>query len=159
MSEEWDRRKGERANAHAAFGSYLDMGVARSITKLSSLLNAPRSTLASWSRRWDWVARADAYDRWVEESARAQNRERLLAGRRHAAALGERSLRLVSERLSRLAPEEVPVSQLLPIAVKAYALLCAAVGADDGLSSETGVSVHVNFVSPQLAEGNSDHES
>jgi hypothetical protein len=69
----WDRRDGEPARAYGAFRAYRDAGPARTVSRLE--LASPR-TLERWSTRWDWPARAVA---WDDETHRLEDLRRLEA--------------------------------------------------------------------------------
>lgn len=68
MSKPWEQREDESSKAYAAFMTYLELGPDRSIDKAATA-SAPQKSRKSrawhwqsWSRRFDWVARAGAYD-------------------------------------------------------------------------------------------------
>lgn len=58
----WDRRPDESAVAYEAFAAYRDMGPARSQESVSEALSKSRQLLSRWAARFDWVARAAAFD-------------------------------------------------------------------------------------------------
>lgn len=62
----WDRKKAESEQAHAAFLTYRDMGVNRSIERLSLPEQEgggkSRATIGRWSSRYSWVERCRAWD-------------------------------------------------------------------------------------------------
>jgi hypothetical protein len=67
----WDRRDGETSQAYAAFRQYRDLGPSRRVDRMS---NVSVITVQRWSARWDWVARATA---WDDEQAMIEDSERL----------------------------------------------------------------------------------
>jgi hypothetical protein len=73
MSERkaWDRREHETSLAYEAFRQYRDLGPSRRVDAMS---NVSVVTCQRWSRRWDWVARATA---WDDAQHMAEDAERL----------------------------------------------------------------------------------
>src|SRR5512143_200055 len=82
MANAWERRKGESAKAFTHFQTYLRMGpMERSYVKVAAELQVPFGNVDYFSRKWDWVERADAWDRHQE----ALNFERFERQRERAA--------------------------------------------------------------------------
>ena len=82
----WERRSGESAEAYAAFSLYRDMAyrtedakgnikisdvplVRRSARAVAVQVGKNESLLERWSVTWDWVNRAEAYDRFIDAEA------------------------------------------------------------------------------------------
>lgn len=82
----WERRDGESAEAYAAFSEYRDMAYRakdadgketikdtpvcrRSIRLVGEKLGKSEGLLERWSSQWDWLRRAEAYDRYVDAEA------------------------------------------------------------------------------------------
>jgi hypothetical protein len=57
----WERLPGESAAAYNAWRAYLEMQPPRSITNLARQLNRGRAMLGTWSSRWRWQRRLEAY--------------------------------------------------------------------------------------------------
>lgn len=77
----WEQLPGESAKAFAAFCAYRDLGVQRSISTAyrqasGSSASAP-GTWTSWSTEFEWVSRAEAYDRHLEQIRLAARDERI----------------------------------------------------------------------------------
>jgi antitoxin component of MazEF toxin-antitoxin module len=68
----WDRQRGESRKAYAAFCAYRDFGVARSQVKVAKQLGKSETLVARWSAKWQWVARADGFDRYQDEELRKE---------------------------------------------------------------------------------------
>ncbi|MEL3905102.1 MAG: hypothetical protein P1P63_08355 [Treponemataceae bacterium] len=75
MAEQWERQRGESALQYAYFKTYLDMGVTRTIAKVQQKTNKSLTYLNTLSSRNNWVSRADAYDRYIDEMSRKENIE------------------------------------------------------------------------------------
>jgi len=65
----WDRMPDESTKAYEAFCVYRDMGVDRSLVNVSQKVTKSREYLARLSSKWDWVARARAYDMHLDKEA------------------------------------------------------------------------------------------
>lgn len=64
----WKARKGEPANCRQAFEYYLSLPLdKRSFTAVANSTKHTNSTISNWSRKWDWQARARAYDAHIAE--------------------------------------------------------------------------------------------
>ncbi|MGP1455868.1 MAG: hypothetical protein ACTTJ7_08980 [Treponema sp.] len=75
MAEKWERQEGESARQYAYFLAYLDMGALRTILKVQEKTNKSLTYLNTLSSRNNWLARADAYDRYIDEITRKENIE------------------------------------------------------------------------------------
>jgi hypothetical protein len=71
MSASWERQPGETEAAYVAFCSYRDLGAERSLNAAYSTdgKRAP-GQWAKWSAQNQWVARAEAYDDYLEGEVR-----------------------------------------------------------------------------------------
>jgi hypothetical protein len=91
----WDRLPEETTRAFEAFRVYLRLGASRSLAATQAAIRGERAgnararsgTYGVWSRRFRWVARADAYDRHL---TREHQRACEDAVRRQAEAEAER---------------------------------------------------------------------
>jgi hypothetical protein len=103
----WDRREGETAQAYAAFRVYRDLGPLRTVDKM---MGVARTSAQRWSRRWDWQARAVAWDDSVHQE---EDRARLEAIRTmhstHQAA-GRAAMAKALQVLNALKPSDVPAT-------------------------------------------------
>lgn len=68
----WEQQPGESAKAFEAFAIYRDMGVERSVRKVTQRLNKSLTLIGKWSSRYNWPERALAYDRDLDRQAHAQ---------------------------------------------------------------------------------------
>lgn len=81
--EPWEQQKGERSKAFMLFCIYRDLGPLRSLEKCSIKYHEDHNDnlnirqFGEYSRKYDWVARAAAYDQHLDELERAQLEEEL----------------------------------------------------------------------------------
>lgn len=82
--EEWDMRPdlGETDKTYKYFCAYRDMNVQgrnkRSIREVQKQFDVQLATIAAHSRRFRWVERAKAYDKYLEKSRRARFEDELI---------------------------------------------------------------------------------
>lgn len=58
----WDCQPGETAKAYQAFVTYRDIGPDRTVQRTANELGKNYTTVNAWSRKWEWAARAGAWD-------------------------------------------------------------------------------------------------
>ena len=75
MAEKWERQEGESAKQYEYFKMFLDLGALRTIPKVQEKTNKSLTYLNTLSSRNNWIARADAYDRYIDEITRKENIE------------------------------------------------------------------------------------
>ena len=68
----WERQIGESGQAYEAFAVYREAGKSRTVSAVVKQLGKSRSLLDRWKARWDWEARAAAYDNDIERQAKEQ---------------------------------------------------------------------------------------
>lgn len=146
MSNEWDRRSNEPPKAFRAFTIYRDMGPSRSIDKAylsfsqqhTAIEKQPSGKRAAgiwqdWSRTYDWVKRAAAYDEWIDKELQKQ----ILEERVNAVIeMNQRHINMakamqgkVIQRLQSIQPEDLKpfdVRSWFEIAVKIERLILGA---------------------------------
>lgn len=71
----WDRRDDEGAKAYAAFELYRDLMGPRTIAAVAAKCQKSVSLLNRWSQRYEWPARAAAFDAQVSARVAAQSIE------------------------------------------------------------------------------------
>lgn len=64
----WDRQDDETSEAFQAFAVYRDLGPTRSLTMAAPQAGYCRRQMKEFSRKYDWVARARAWDRRVDQA-------------------------------------------------------------------------------------------
>jgi len=75
MTEKWDRQEKETPRQYDYFKTFLDLGALRSIPKVQQKCGKSATYLEKLSSRNNWIARADAYDRYIDEIIRKENIE------------------------------------------------------------------------------------
>lgn len=104
-SEPWERLAGETSLAYSAFRQYRDLGPTRTVDQLHGVA---RTSAERWSSRWDWPARATA---WDDEVHRLEDRQRLEAIRSmhetHQRA-GRAAMAKAIAALQALQPTDIP---------------------------------------------------
>jgi hypothetical protein len=93
-SQPWERQSFETSRAWLGFSVYRLMGPQRSLEKVSQQLHKSKVLLGRWSRRYDWVERAKAWDCY---EAKVVN-EKVLAG---TASMRERQVALAMQMQAR----------------------------------------------------------
>lgn len=85
MALPWEKSDEESAPAFAAFATYRDLGVNRSIAKACEIEGKNPSLLKRWSGEHNWVVRVNAYDRHLDNLLRQSVAEEIVKmGERHA---------------------------------------------------------------------------
>ncbi len=70
MRTEFDQLPKESAKAFAAFKTYLELGPERSVELVSKKLSKSRQFLQTWAKKFDWAARARAFEQHFNEIQR-----------------------------------------------------------------------------------------
>lgn len=136
MAAPWEQLPGESAKAYLGFCTYRDLGPDRCLDQASRAYHQPQGeqgdqaghkprasgTIRRWAQRWNWSARALAWDRELE---RVKRQEQLAAvqemGERHAREAMMLQTKAV-ERLRQLRPEELKPHDTLAYLVEAAKL-------------------------------------
>lgn len=113
--EVWEVMPGEKGEEYKLFCAYRDMskvapGVAyekRSIRKLATQIGVQRQRLDRLSVKYNWVARAEAYDTYMAERIRQENEAQIIKMRQEHALLAQQMLRKATKRLLTIPDEAV----------------------------------------------------
>lgn len=97
--EPWEKQPGESRPAFANFVLYRDLGPRRSLSKAAADSPRTASNFADQSRRNGWVARAEAYDDYMDRRYREERENELLAAERQEAQLGRTMTALAARRI------------------------------------------------------------
>lgn len=75
----WGRlvSKGESSENHNAFRHYTSLGPSRTFALVAERVDASYSTVLKWAREYDWVKRASAWDKYVDEQYETELQERV----------------------------------------------------------------------------------
>ena len=138
MASPWEQQAGESAKAYAAFCLYRDLGSRRSLDEASRSYHqrsgrqakpppsrrTPRAsgTIRRWAQRYNWQARARA---WDQESERIKQAEQHAAIQEMAERHAKEALMIQNkavERLRQLRPEELGARETLAYLVEAAKL-------------------------------------
>lgn len=161
----WDKRPDETSKAYDAFVTYRDLGPKRSIAaayrQQPSKENAPNTggIWLTWSSRHSWVARAQAYDQYLDRMKRLERerqqleeitafRQRARQAAAAASGLAIAVLRKTAKRIEDVDPKEIKVGQI-PAFIRATASLL-----DTGLNAEAqaiGVEQLEDFLNESIA--------
>jgi hypothetical protein len=90
----WLRQTNESAKAYEAARTYFEMGANRTVEAVAAKYQKSIALLNRWSQRYDWVARAKAYD---EHQNELQEKAREEAARKEAAKWAKRREELRNE--------------------------------------------------------------
>ena len=135
--ELWDRMSGESVKNYEYFCAYRDMRYTpanhpddipklgtnpeRSLRRLGKKLNRNFKTLGDLSKRFDWVARCDAYDLYILRIQRDRNEAKIFKMWENHAAVGEQLIKRAMRRLLSLTDDEIAaadVVRMMDIGVK-----------------------------------------
>jgi len=100
--EPWERQKGERSRAYSAFVYYRDMGPKRSLKKMATETGRSLFPLQRFSKKYNWVARATAWDEEVDRRRR------------------EAQIKEIEEMSKRQAQQAQAINQAIMIPVMAF---------------------------------------
>ena len=114
-SKPWERQKNESAQAFEAFSIYLEMGTERSLRAVTQKLLKSYTLISRWSRTYNWVKRAAAYDAELQRQAydATVKRARKMADRHIRTALKMQEKALIA--LEELDPADLSPRDMLSI--------------------------------------------
>jgi len=124
MAEIWERQKDESNKAYHTFCIYRDMGPNRSLEKTRQKIGKPAGYirwLHTWSSKYDWVTRAQAYDDYIEKKKREEKEKAILDMAERHAKLAMAFQQRIAQRLQGIDPLELSPSDMakwLDIATK-----------------------------------------
>jgi hypothetical protein len=113
----WDRRDGETSKGYAAFRQFRDQG------PLRTLGDVPGShiTISRWSSRWDWSARATAWDDAAHMADDARRLEAIRTMHDTHQRAGRAAMGKALAALQRMEPEDIPpyaIAKLLELGAR-----------------------------------------
>jgi hypothetical protein len=113
MINPWDRLPNERSKAYYLFCRFRDLGPTRSLRKLARVQDSDSKPLASlvnlksYSRDYQWFARARSYDDYRAEQERIDNEQHILEMNRRQAEDGRFFQHIAVESLKQIEPEKL----------------------------------------------------
>jgi hypothetical protein len=116
--ELWERMTGESAKQYERFCKYRDMKHLtptsnRSLRKLAKELGIRRQTIEELSVKFNWVARAEAYDLDLARQIREQNEAEIMEMRKNHALLASQMIKKAAKRLLTMPEEEITASDIV----------------------------------------------
>lgn len=110
----WEQQPRETKKAYGAFRVYCELGSrARSVRQTAENLNVSDRTVADWSRKHAWVARAKAWDRKIAAEADARLVEQRVEALERHAKVAKVFIGKIVQRLESLKPEELSPRDLV----------------------------------------------
>lgn len=120
MDEEniWERMTGETAKQYEKFCKYRDMKYKsptskRSLRKLAQELGMKHQYLSELSAKFNWVARAEAYDLEIMRQIREQNEAEIMEMKKNHALLASQMIRKAAKRLLTIPEEEITAADIV----------------------------------------------
>ena len=130
----WERRSGESAEAYAAFSLYRDMAyrtedakgnikisdvplVRRSARAVAIQVVKNESLLERWSVTWDWVNRAEAYDRFIDAEALRKANAKLADMRARHIALAKIMQSKGAQAMNSVKPDDIRMKDAIKLMV------------------------------------------
>jgi hypothetical protein len=112
----WEKQNEESGPAFQAFVVYRDQGLGnRSTARVSEALGKSVVLMHRWSRRWQWVSRVDAYDRFLDDQMRDRHLRELYEAKDRHANLARLMQSKFLERLRDVPADQLPLAILAPM--------------------------------------------
>ena len=120
-AQPWERQVGETARAYEAFSEYRDMGADRSLAKVGQKLGKSKAQMEKWSKKYSWVARAEAWDIEEDRLIRLALTKDIGAMRKRHADMARAMLMKAARALQKIPDNEIKasdVSRMVDVAAK-----------------------------------------
>ena len=120
-TQPWERQDGETAKAYEAFSEYRDMKADRSLAKVGQKLGKSKAQMEKWSKKYSWVARAEAWDLEEDRLVRAALTKEIGAMRKRHADTAKAMLIKAAQALGRIPVDEIKaqdISRMVDVAAK-----------------------------------------
>ena len=117
----WERQEGETAKAYEAFSEYRDMGADRSLAKVGHKLGKSKAQMEKWSKKYSWVARAEAWDIEEDRLIRVALTKDIGAMRKRHADVAKAMLIKAARALQKIPDDEIKatdISRMVDVATK-----------------------------------------
>ncbi len=119
MADLWDRLPDETELAYRMFCLYRDMGADRTMDAIITLEKKKPTylgVLRSWSQKFKWVLRANAYDDYLEKRLRKEREKDIIEMRDRHARIGRDMQSLASSSIQKAQDEYAQHGDVIPIA-------------------------------------------
>lgn len=114
--KQWERQPEETTKAFEAFCIYRDLGTDRSLEKVATKLQKSNTLMGRWSRTYDWVKRAAAWDdeqeRIEREIAQREQANEIRNMRKRHAGIATAMLVKAATALQRIPDDEIKASDI-----------------------------------------------
>jgi hypothetical protein len=110
----WEKQENETPLAYEWFCRYRDMGLARSHANLVHAYGRKKSyksQIQVWSKKYHWLARAEAYDLYLEDQKRHERENAQLKAAREHEHLADEVMELLLLKLSFLRESDINATQ------------------------------------------------
>lgn len=117
----WERQTNETSRAYEAFAIYRDMGADRSLAKVGRELGKSKAQMEKWSKKYSWVARAEAWDLEEDRLIRVALTKDIGAMRKRHADVARAMLMKAARALSKIPDDEIKasdISRMVDVATK-----------------------------------------
>lgn len=121
LPKPWERQEQESAQAFQAFTMYRDMGAERSLAKVAQKVGKSKALMERWSRRWQWVIRADAWDDEVDRQSRKELQKGITEMRKNHVGIAKAMLVKALQALQKMPSDELApkdISTMVDVAAK-----------------------------------------
>ena len=115
MAEIWERQKDESNKAYHTFCIYRDLGPDRSLEKTREILGKSAGYtrwMQTWSSKYDWVTRAQAYDDYIEGKKRKKNEKEILEMAERHVKVAKAFLLIIAQALQQIDPAQLSPSDM-----------------------------------------------
>ena len=120
--ELWEQQPGESPKAFYQFSVYRDMGPTRSHAKVAEKVGKSRAAINSMSRKHQWVARCEAYDRETDRKGRLELENGIIEMRQRHVQLAKVLLQKGLTALKNIPEDKLPPGVAVSMIKEAAAL-------------------------------------
>jgi hypothetical protein len=157
----WERQEEETAKAYEAFSEYRDMGADRSLAKVGYKLGKSKAQMEKWSKKYSWVARAEAWDIEEDRLIRVALTKDIGAMRKRHADVAKAMLIKAARALQKIPDDEIKatdISRMVDVATKLERISKGDVG--DVIEERQGEAVAdpVQFYIPDNGRDNQEEQ-
>jgi hypothetical protein len=103
----WERQPGETKKSWEAFAIYRDMLSDRTLRKTAQQLNKNLTTIADWSKKFEWVSRVEKYDSYLDKETRKKREKEIVDMKDRHAKLATAMLAKAAKALQAIPDDEI----------------------------------------------------